>query len=329
LLNTPAGVVDLRTGRIRAHRADDYMTKITAAGPRGDCPLFLRFLDRIMAGDKELIAYIRRVFGYCLTGITREHALFFGHGSGGNGKGVLKSTFAGLMGDYHKTAPIQTFTASYGDRHSTDVASLCGARLVTASETEEGRHWDEAKVKLLTGGDQVSARFMRQDDFQFTPAFKLFIDGNHQPALKSVDEAIRRRLQMIPFAVTIPPDERDGELTEKLKAEWPGILRWAIDGCLQWQTEGLRPPRAVKATTDEYMEAQDTFSAWIADRCERKPDAWSGSTALFQSWSSWARDAGEDVGSQMKLSAKLKKVFAPKAQNTGNGFLGLRIRPRN
>ena len=152
---------------------------------------------------------------------------------------MLLSTVAGIMGDYHRSAPIETFTASNGDRHPTDLAGLRGARLVTATETEEGRRWAESRIKMLTGGDAVSARFMRQDFFEYKPAFKLFIAGNHKPSLRSVDEAIRRRFHLMPFAVTIPPEERDGELTEKLKAEWPGILAWMIEGALMWQTDGL------------------------------------------------------------------------------------------
>jgi putative DNA primase/helicase len=190
LLNTPAGMIDLRTGTMRAQRAGDYMTKLTAIGPRGDCPLFLGFLDRITGSDPELVAYFRRVLGYALTGATRDHALFFGYGTGANGKSVLLSTVAGILGDYHKTAPIETFNASNVDGHPTDLAMLRGARLVTATETEKGRQWAESRIKSLTGGDRVSARFMRQDFFEYTPQFKLFIAGNQRPGLRSVDEAI-------------------------------------------------------------------------------------------------------------------------------------------
>ena len=156
-----------------------------------------------------------------LTGITREHALFFGHGTGANGKSVFVSTVAGMMGNYHRSAPIETLTASSSDRHPTDLAGLRGARLVTAVETEEGRRWAESKIKALTGGDMIAARFMRQDFFEYTPQFKLMIAGNHKPGLRSVDEAIRRRFHLIPFTVTIPPEERDLELGDKLKGECP------------------------------------------------------------------------------------------------------------
>jgi putative DNA primase/helicase len=242
LLNTPEGVIDLRTGRLRAHRPGDYQTKITATGPGDGCPRFLSFLDRITGGDADLLAYLRRVFGYGLTGLTREHALFFGYGTGANGKSVLLSTVAGILGDYHKTAPIETFTVSNNDRHPTDLAGLRGARLVTATETEEGRRWAEAKIKQLTGGDMVSARFMRQDFFEYRPAFKLVMAGNHKPSLRSVDEAIRRRFHLIPFAVTIAPEERDAELAEKLKAEWPGHSR--LDNRRRAEMGSRRPTAA-------------------------------------------------------------------------------------
>jgi putative DNA primase/helicase len=280
-LNTPDGVVDLQTGQARPHIPEDYFTKITSVGPRGDCSRFLAFLDRITGGDCELVAYIRRVLGYGLIGLTREHALFFGYGTGANGKSVLLSTVAGILGEYHKTAPIETFTASNADRHPTDLASLRGARLVTATETEEGRRWAESRIKQLTGGDTVAARFMRQDFFEYRPAFKLVIAGNHKPSLRSVDEAIRRRFHLIPFAVTVPPEERDPDLAEKLKEEWPGILAWLIEGCLEWQTEGLSPPKAVLDATAAYLSAEDSLSAWIDDTCERKPGAWASSSLVY------------------------------------------------
>jgi putative DNA primase/helicase len=327
LLNTPSGVVDLRAGRMRAHRADDYMTKITAAGPGGDCPAFRAFLDRITGSDAELVAYHQRALGYALTGDIREHALFFGYGTGANGKSVELSTVAGIFNTYHRTAPIETFTASNTDRHPTDLAMLQGARLVTANETEEGRRWAESRIKQLTGGDPVSARFMRQDFFEFRPTFKLIIAGNHKPSLRTVDEAIRRRFHLIPFSVTIPADERDGELTEKLKEEWPGILAWLIKGCLEWQREGLRPPRAVLEATEAYLSAEDSLAAWVDERCDRAPQAWSSLSALFASWSDWAVKAGEVADSQKRFSQKLEaRGFQLHKRNIGQGFYGLLIR---
>jgi putative DNA primase/helicase len=330
LLNTPEGVVDLRTGKMRPHRLDDYMTKIAAVGPKGDCPLFLKFLDRVTDGDGELVAYLRRALGYALTGDIREHALFFLYGTGSNGKSVKISTMAGILRDYHKTAPIETFTASALDKHPTDLAGLRGARLVTATETEEGRRWAESRIKQMTGGDTVSARFMRQDFFEYRPQFKLCIAGNNKPSLRSVDEAIRRRFHLIPFTVTIPPEERDGILTEKLKPEWPGILAWLVEGCLEWQRSGLRPPPAVVDATAAYLEAEDAIAAWIEDRCEREPSEWESSTVLFASWSAWAEKAGEQPGTMRRFAQTLQsRGFQPEHRNYGRGFLGIRVPPIN
>jgi putative DNA primase/helicase len=248
--------------------------------------------------------------------------------TGANGKSVLLSTVSGILGDYHRSAPIETFTATSVDRHPTDLAGLRGARLVTATETEEGRRWAESRIKQLTGGDVVSARFMRQDFFEYKPAFKLIIGGNHKPSLRSVDEAIRRRFHLIPFAVTIPPEERDPDLTEKLKAEWPGILQWIVDGCLDWQAEGLRQPQAVADATAAYMEAEDAIAAWIDDKCERDTAAWESSTVLFASWSAWAERAGENAGTMRRFSQTLEsRGFVLQRKMHGRGFLGIRVTP--
>ncbi len=174
VLNTPTGLVDLRTGEVCPHRADHFVTKLTGAAPDKTCPIvtWLKFLDRVCGGDTELIAFLRRMAGYALTGATSEHALFFLYGTGANGKSTFLNALTAALGDYHKTSPIETFTASASDRHPTDLAGLRGARLVTSVETEEGRRWAESKIKSLTGGDRISARFMRQDFFEFTPIFK-------------------------------------------------------------------------------------------------------------------------------------------------------------
>ena len=224
---------------------------------------------------------------------------------------------------------MQTFTATKSDSHPTDLAGLVGARLVTAVETEEGKGWAEAKIKQLTGGDKISARFMRQDFFEFTPVFKLIIAGNHKPSLQSVDEAIQRRFHLIPFLVTIPKDERDDTLAEKLKAEWPGILAWMIDGCLAWQREGLNPPPAVLSATTAYFDAEDVLGAWLVEACFREPDAWEKSTELFGSYKDWAERAGEPHIPLKQFSQKLEaRGFRKQHRNTGNGFSGLRVIPQ-
>ena len=328
LLNTPAGIVDLRTGAMRPHDRGAYMTKITAAAPGGDCPLWVAFLDRITDQDAELQAYLQRFLGYCLTGVTTEHAMAFGYGTGANGKSVLLTTVTGIMGDYATVAPMETFTASQSDRHPTDMAMLRGARLVAAQETEEGRRWAEAKIKSLTGGDPISARFMRQDFFTFMPQFKLFIAGNHKPGLRGVDEAMRRRLNLIPFVVTIPAGERDPDLPEKLKAEWAGIMAWMLEGCLAWQREGLRPPAAVADATESYLGAEDSIGTWIAECCTAADTVATASSILFASWKAWSEAAGEYVGSQKRLAKALEaRGFAPTRLHGGiRAFKGLSLR---
>jgi putative DNA primase/helicase len=264
-----------------------------------------------------------------LTGITREHALFFCYGTGANGKSVFLSTIAGVLGDYAKTAPASAFTASNNEQHPTDLAGLCGSRFVTGIETEDGRWWAEAKIKSLTGGDRIAARFMRQDFFEYVPQFKLIVAGNHKPGLRNVDEAIRRRLHLIPFTVTIAENERDLELAEKLKAEYPGILRWAIEGCLAWQREGLNPPGLVRSATTEYLAAEDAIGRWMEDRCILERGSWTAGGALFSDFKQWCERAGERPGTQKRFAQALQ-ALGLKQERTGatgtRGFAGIALR---
>jgi putative DNA primase/helicase len=308
------------------------MTKVTSVPPDPNCPIttWLSVLHRAVSGDQDLAAYLQRLFGYALTGSTREHSLHFAYGTGANSKGTILNAVIGCLGDYHTTAPIETFTASSFDRHPTDLADLRGARLVTATETEEGRRWAEARIKTLTGGDRVKARFMRQDFFEFIPQFTLVIIGNHKPGLRSVDEAMRRRFHLVPFNVTIPAHERDPKLGEKLTTEWPGILHWCIEGCRDWQKQGLAPPEAVQAATAAYLEAEDAVTAWIEDECERNPNAWERSSALFESWKSWAVRSGEPFGDTKRFRDRLevRGIFYKREPGTGRaGYQGLKLKP--
>jgi putative DNA primase/helicase len=329
VLNTPGGIVDLETSTILPHDPLAYHTKITAVAPGGDCPLWRDFLARITDGDDDLQAYLQRSAGYALTGSIREHVLQFGYGTGANGKGTYLNSLAGIMGDYACTAPMETFAATSGERHPTDLAMLRGAHLVTAQETEQGRRWAEAKIKALTGGDPISARFMRQDFFTFMPQFKLFIAGNHRPGLSRVDEAIRRRMHLVPFNVTIPEEDRDLELPGKLKAEWPGILAWMLDGCMAWQVNGLNPPESVRAATEKYLAAEDTFERWRDDCTTSSPNAWESSADLWHSWRRWAETAGEFVGTQKRFSQTLEERGFTAARDgtkaNRRGYRGVRL----
>ena len=328
LLNTPGGVVDLKSGRKRPNERGDRMTKITTATPNGDCPQWSAFLSDVTGGDADLQAYLQRMVGYCLTGVTSAHALFFLYGTGANGKSVFANVISTILGDYAATASMDTFVETRGERHPTDLAGLRGARFVTAIETEQGRRLNESKVKAITGGDKISARFMHKDFFEYTPQFKPVIVGNHKPAIRNIDEAMRRRMHMIPFTVTIPPERRDPRLTEKLLAERDGILAWAVAGCLAWQREGLNPPASVQAATEEYFEAEDALGRWLDERCVQEVNAKSLTAELFTDWKQWADGAGEFIGSQRRFSDLLITRGIQKWRNSAGvrGFQGIGLK---
>ena len=198
---------------------------------------------------------------------------------------------------------------------------------MTAIETEEGARWAEAKIKSLTGGDKLAARFMRCDFFEFTPAFKLVIAGNHKPSLRSVDEAIRRRLHLVPFTVTIPENERDPSLGEKLRAEYSGILAWAIQGCLDWQREGLKPPAVVREATIAYLDSEDAIGRWLEEHCITGPRCWMAVGALFADWQAWCTQTGEREGSQKHFTQQLEaRGFQRQRTNRAKGFIGIALR---
>jgi len=291
-LNTPAGVVNLKDGTMTPSLPEYLHTKRTRVAPAvGDAPEWSRFLLETTGGDLALVAYLQRLAGYCLTGITREQVLTFIWGPGGNGKSTFLNAISDVMGDYATVATMEVFTATKMDRHTTDLADLMGARLVTASETQQGRRWDEQRLKSLSAGDLMKARLMRQDNISFRPTFKLVFTGNHQPHIRSLDEAMRRRIQMVPFVVQ--PAVRDNELEAKLRPEYPAILDWMILGCLQWQREGLNPPEVVLAKTGEYFENEDSIGRWIAERCDVGPEIEGRGYDLFRSWREWCGENNE------------------------------------
>jgi putative DNA primase/helicase len=330
-LNTPGGMVDLKTGRIKPHDRRERMTKLTTATPRGDCARWCAFLDDITGGDAALQAYLQRMVGYCLTGATSAHALFFLYGTGANGKSVFVNTLATILGHYATSAPMDTFMEARGDRHPTDLAGLRGARFVSSIETEQGRRWNESKVKAITGGDKVSARFMRQDFFEYLPQFKLVIAGNHKPSIRNVDEAMKRRLHLIPFTVTIPPERRDGQLTEKLLAERDGILAWAIEGCLAWQRDGLNPPASVVSATEEYFDEEDAIGDFLDEEAQRFDQARVAVADVFQRWQEWASRRGEYVGTSRWLAQQLANRGFGRTRLHGGvkGLAGLSLKPKD
>jgi putative DNA primase/helicase len=287
LLNTPGGIVDLRTGECRAAKPEDYQTRITAVAPDldGKPAYWLAYLRRVTDGNEELQRFIQRMLGYMLTGEVAEQSLFFLYGTGQNGKSTLVDTASGILGDYHCGVMMDALTFSDHDRHPTEIAKLRGVRIATANETERGRRWAESKIKYLTSPGKVTGRFMRQDEFDFDPSHKLLISGNNKPGLRSVDEAIRQRIKLVPFTVTIPLAERDKFFPAKLKgewAEWPAILGWMIRGCDAWRDGGLVPPATVTDATDKYLESEDKMKTWIEECCVVGPNEWDLQSTLFQ-----------------------------------------------
>lgn len=312
LLGTPKGTVNLRDGALHAADPRNRITKLTAVPPAeaSNCPLWLSFLNDATGSDPQLIRYLKQLAGYSLSGAVIEHAMVFVYGSGGNGKSVFINTLAGVMGEYATASAMTTFSASRSNAHPTELARLKGARLVTASETEKGHAWAEAKIKALTGGDRIAARFMKQDFFEFVPQFKLIVVGNHKPTMATVDDAIKRRFTIIPFTRT--PTNPDRQLEQKLRNEWPMILRWMIEGCLDWQANGLLRPESVTAITEAYFDDQDLLSQWLAEKCDVEPNnpkKWDTVATLFESWAEYAIGAGEQPGS--------KKAFSDAMQSRG------------
>jgi putative DNA primase/helicase len=334
LLGTPGGTVDLRTGVLRPGLQDDMISKTTLMTPAtaaNGCPLWLGFLNDATGGDAELIHFLQQWCGYSLTGITREHALVFVYGPGGNGKSVFLNVVTTILKDYAVTAAMETFTASINDKHPTDLAMLAGARLVTSSETEEGRGWAEARIKALTGGDPISARFMRQDFFTYVPQFKLVVIGNHKPTLANVDDAARRRFNIVPFI--LKPAKPDHQLEGKLLAEAPAILQWMIEGCLDWQQNNLIRPQCVVDATAEYFSDQDLFHHWLDEACICEPGNMhrsEASSVLFKSWTEYAKAAGVKSGRPATFKDNMIAAgFKFYKGRTAREFFGINLRRKS
>jgi len=259
LLNVLNGTFELKTGELRPHDQRDRITKICPVEYREDalCPTWLAFLDRIFNGNADLIGFVQRAIGYSLTGSTQEQCFLLLWGEGSNGKSTMLELLRDVLGDYADNASTDALMVSSGRGTENDIAKLKGARLVTASESGEGRRLDEERVKRLTGGDTISARFLYREWFEYRPQFKLWLAVNNRPEVRGTDHAIWRRVRLIPFEVVIPDDDQDKELPAKLRAEAPGILRWAVEGCLAWQKEKLNPPKAITSATTEYRSEQN------------------------------------------------------------------------
>ena len=296
-IGTPSGAIDLLTGRATIANMSLYVTKSLAVDydPNATCPRWLQFLEEITPGHPELISYLQRCVGYSLTGSVKEECLFFLSGTGANGKGTFVETITQLMGDYGIVAPKSMFARELQTMGSDDyhAASLFGMRFAAAAELEEGSYWDEAKIKALTGGDSVTGRHPYGRPFSFVPQHTLWVSGNRRPAVKGTDNGIWRRLKLIRFTANFPEDSgRDGNLKTILLTELPGILRWAVQGCLDWQDQGLNHPKCVTDWTREYREEEDVLGLFIKERLESDSMSSVALAVVYDEYTDWMEQEG-------------------------------------
>lgn len=330
LLCTPGGIVDLRTGELRPANPEAYCTKLAGTTPDKHIrpKLWLQFLDEITLGDNALAAYLQRIAGLCLTGDVSVQEVYFFHGTGANGKSVFMSVLLSILGDYGRTAPAEMLMVTHHPQHATSIAALRGARMVAVAEVEEGSRWAESKLKELTGGTPITARYMRMDEFTYKPQFKLVITGNHKPKLRNVDHAAERRLRLVPFALQVPESKRDSKLTEKLLAkEASAILQWAIDGCVVWQREGMGTPKTVLDSSAEYFEVQDVLGTWLEEHTVVGKKLKAGSLELYLAYKAWCDTTGEYSLRQREFAQKLEdKGFKKERDMHGVKFLGIALK---
>jgi putative DNA primase/helicase len=327
--NVENGTVDLRTGELELHDPRDLLTQLAPVqfDPRAKAPLFKAFLDRIAGGDKDLRIYIRNCVGYSLTGDTKEQVLFFCHGkSGRNGKSTFVNCVRDLLGDYGCHTPTETLMVKqYDNAISNDQARLVGKRMVTAIEANFSRQLDEAKLKAMTGGEKITARFMRQEYFEFQPAFKLWFAANDRPRVRSTDAALWRRIRVVPFNITIPEDQIDKDLPAKLRHEWPGILAWAVRGCLAWQKDGLVVPDAVKGAGSDWARESDHVKRFVTETLISEVGKDVGAAALHDHYSRWCHRNGETPLSLGNLKTVLGTAHNISHKRTKGGVRWLDI----
>lgn len=309
LLNCQNGTLDLHTGKLLHHRREHLLTKQVplAHDPEARCPRWLGFLAEITDNKRDLADFLQRVVGYALTGDTGEQVLFFLHGAGANGKTTFLETVKAMLGDYGQQAEFSTFLTRQYDSVRNDVARLAGARFVAAVEAESGRRLSEVLVKQLTGGDTVVARFLYAEHFEFHPQFKLFLAGNHKPEIRGTDPGIWRRILLLPFTVTIPKEKQDKRLLQKLRVELPGILSWAVQGCLRCQKRGLDPPKIVLAATNAYRQEEDVIGSFLTECCVQRRDTRSTAKDLYSALQQWCEENGEFVPTQKAFGQRLRE----------------------
>ena len=323
LLTVLNGTLDLRTGELREHRREDLITKLAPVNydPDAQCPVWMRFLARILDGNDPLMRYLQRVVGYCLTGDVTEQMMWFLHGSGSNGKSTFLGVLLSMFGDYGMQSVSELLMAKDHEAHPAERAALFGKRLVATVETEEGKRMAESLMKQLTGGDRITARKMYRDFFEFTPTHKILLAANHRPTIRGTDRAVWRRIKLVPFTTTISEAEKDRALPDKLKAEAPGVLAWAVRGCLDWRREGMGEPEAVREATAEYQAEQDTLGEFLDACCLVHPDAAVKASELLSAYVAWS---GDKFMNPKKFGQRMRdRGFESRRQGRGFFYHGL------
>ena len=304
LLNVENGTLDLRTGELREHRKDDLITKIAPVvyDKTAKCPKWDRFFCQIMQGDVDMMNFLKMAVGVSLTGMVQEQLFFILYGLGMNGKSTFLDVIMHLLGDYGLSTPVDTFLTKRNDQIPNDVARLKGARFVSAIETPEGRRLNESLIKAITGGDTITARFLHAEFFDFRPEFKLWIGTNHKPVVKDSSFAMWRRVRLVPFNFAVSEDEKNPNLKAELIEELPGILNWALDGCMAWQIKGsLETPTPVKEATEAYKSDMDIVNAFLSECCVFEPTAKLKAKVLYETYKNWCDENGEKIVTQTTL----------------------------
>lgn len=322
------GTIDLRTGQLREHRREDFCTRSLGLVYKHEakCPRWEQFLVEILAGDAELVAFLWRAIGYSLTGLTIEQVLFFAHGGGSNGKTTLLLVLRWLLGEYAAQCAPDLLLAKKGEVHPTEQAALFGKRLAICTEIEKGRRLAEVTVKQLTGSDAITARRMKEDFWTFEPTHKFWIGANDKPIISGTDHAIWRRLHLIPFDVKFGDDRKDPELPERLRAELPGILAWAVRGCLEWQRVGLQPPARVLAATETYRSESDCLGQWIAGSLVQDRRHETPAKTLYEHYQAWSEGMGDRPMSQRAFGLALSERGYERVKRGVFRYRGVRLR---
>ena len=295
LLNSPSGIIDLKTGALLPHDPEQNMTKMISGeyDQSAKCPVFEKFMRDIYGGNENLVGFTQRFLGYCCTGITNEQQFVIAYGSGRNGKGTLLNLIAKILNDYAKQTPTDVLYSKKNEKGTNDVARLTGARFVLASEGEKGKKFDEPLIKKMTGQDVLAARFLYKETFEFMPEFKLCLMTNYKPVASEDDVALWARIQLVPFTQKFEGVKQDKNLASKLSAEIPGIIQWLIRGCLEWQRIGLNPPQEVLLATQEYRNENDKLQDWMEECCSVGEKQIESPKLLYKCFQSWSLENGE------------------------------------